>query len=154
MGIWKQAAPLALAGVMACAGDVAAAAPPALAAADQAAAFKAAGFTKKGAKWVRCDDTETASAQPGWLEPADLNGDGTPEVWVKESSLFCYGNTAEAFVLLTKTPAGWKVLLDQVGVPVELPAKAAGWPLIEVGGPGMGPFPRYRYTGARYAPTR
>jgi hypothetical protein len=94
------------------------------------------------------------SAQPGWLEPADLNGDGSPEVWVKESSTFCYGNTAEAFVLLTKTPTGWKVLLDQVGVPVELPVKAAGWPVLEVGGPGMGPFPRYRFNGAKYVPAR
>lgn len=147
---WAMLAALALG----LAATGAGAAPQALSAADQAAAFKAAGFTKKGANWVRCDDTETLSAQPGWLEPADLNGDGVPEAWVKESSLFCYGATAEAFVLVTKAPTGWKVLLDEVGIAVALPAKAGGWPVIEVGGPGMGPFPRYRYNGTRYVQER
>jgi len=118
--------------------------------ADQAAAFKAAGFKPKGREWVRCDDTETASHQNGSIEVADLNGDGVPEAWVRESSVFCYGNTAEAFVLLTKKGAGWTVLLDTAGVAMPRKTRTMGWPDIEVGGPGMGPMPVYRYNGTKY----
>lgn len=126
------------------------AAPPALGPADQAAAFAAAGFKQAGKDWVRCDDTVTESREPGSIEAADLNGDGVPEAWVRESSTFCYGNTAEAFVLLTKRNGRWAVLLDQVGVALEKDAKHHGWPDIEVGGPGMGPFPVYRFNGTKY----
>lgn len=128
------------------------AAPTALTAADKIAAFKAAGFTAKGKAWVRCDNPpDMASAQNGFIETEDLNGDGKPEVWVKESSTFCYGNTAEAFVLLGKDAGGqWKILLDEVGVPSMLKTKTLGWSDIEVGGPGMGPFPVYKYNGKAY----
>lgn len=126
------------------------AAPPALSPAEQAAVFKAAGFKPRGREWVRCDDTGTASRQSGYIELADLNGDGAPEAWVRESSLFCYGNTGEAFVLLTKKGALWTVLLDQVGVADPKRTKTMGWPDIEVGGPGMGPMPVYRFNGAKY----
>lgn len=125
------------------------AAPP-LTPSDKAAAFKAAGFKQKGQEWVRCDDTETASRQNGSIEVADLNGDGAPEAWVRESSLFCYGNTAEAFVLVTKKGPGWTVLLDEVGIAGPRKTKSLGWPDIEVGGPGMGPFPVYRFNGTKY----
>src|SRR5690606_27410939 len=108
-----------------------------LSAADQAAAFAAAGFTQRGDRYVRCDDTTTASAMTGFIEPADLNGDGSPEAWVRESSLFCYGNTAEAFVLVTKGSDGkWVKLLDEVGIGLTLETEHNGWPDIEVGGPG------------------
>jgi len=130
------------------------AAPPTLTPADKAAAFKAAGFKPKGRAWVRCDDTVTMSHQDGSIEAADLNGDGAPEAWVHESSTYCYGNTAEAFVLLTRKGPAWVVLLDEVGVAVERPTKHAGWPDIEVGGPGMGPFPVYRFNGAKYVAGR
>jgi len=128
-----------------------AAAPAQPSAADRAAIFKAAGFKAKGDMYVRCDDTTTQSAQTGWIELQDLNGDGTDEAWVKESSLFCYGNTAEAFVLVGKDAKGiWNVLLDEVGVGVPLETKHNGWLDIEVGGPGMGPFPVYRFDGKKY----
>jgi hypothetical protein len=126
------------------------AAPPTLTGADRAAAFKAAGFKPKGRDWVRCDDTETASRTPGFIEVDDLNGDGAPEAWVRESSTFCYGNTAEAFVLVTRKGSAWVVLLDEVGIAVPRPTKTLGWPDIEVGGPGPGPFPVYRYNGTKY----
>ena len=122
-----------------------------ISAAERAAIFKAAGFTPKGAQFVRCGDDPSASYMPGSIELADLNGDGHPEAWVKESSLFCYGNTAEAFVLLSKTSkGGWIRLLDAVGVPTVRTTKTAGWPDIEVGGPGSGPFPIYRFNGRTY----
>ena len=67
---------------------------------------------------------------PAWstryITVADLNGDNANEAFVRESSSFCYGATAEAFVLLAKNAKGeWTVLLDEVGSPrvVELVAK-------------------------------
>jgi hypothetical protein len=126
-----------------------------LSAADQAAAFEAAGFSASGNEYVRCDDTVTASRQAGTLEVADLNRDGLPEAFVKESSTFCYGNTAEAFVLVSKQANGaWKVLLDQVGIPVVRESQSMGWPDIEVGGPGPGPFPSFSFDGAAYGESR
>lgn len=127
------------------------AAPQPLSQADREAVFKAAGFAPKGDKYVRCDDTVTESYQAGSIESADLNNDGEPEAWVTESSLFCYGNTAEAFVLLTKDNKGeWIKLLDEVGVPSVLTTSRNGWPDISVGGPGPGPFPVYYYDGSKY----
>ena len=122
-------------------------------AAERAAIFRAAGFKAKGDRYVRCEDDVTQSYTPGSIELQDLNGDGTPEAWVKESSVFCYGNTAEAFVLLAKGADGaWTVLLDEVGVPVVRDSRSHGWPDIEVGGPGPGPFPIHRYDGKTYQP--
>lgn len=122
-----------------------------LGAEDRAAVFAAAGFVPRADQYVRCDDTVTASAMPGFIELADLNGDGRPEAWVRESSLFCYGDTAEAFVLLTRDADGtWIKLLDQIGVALPLEAHHDGWPDIEVGGPGSGPFPVYRFDGTSY----
>jgi hypothetical protein len=128
---------------------IAAAAEPS--ASDKAAIFKAAGFKSKGGKYMRCEDDVTMSYMPGSIEMEDLNGDGTDEAWVKESSTFCYGNTAEAFVLVKKTGEAWTVILDQVGVPVVQKTKHNGWPDIEVGGPGFGKFPVYRYDGKSYS---
>lgn len=70
---------------------------------------------------------------------------------MRESSTYCYGNTAEAFVLVGKDAEhDWAVLLDEVGVPIERETRQHGWPDIEVGGPGAGPFPVYRFDGTRY----
>lgn len=128
-----------------------AAPPPAPSAADKAAIFKAAGFKANGNQFTRCPEDTTPSHVPGSIEMEDLNADGTAEAWVKESSGFCYGNTAEAFVLLTKDAKGaWRIILDQVGIALARTTKHKGWPDIEVGGPGMGPFPVFRYDGTKY----
>jgi hypothetical protein len=120
-------------------------------AADKATIFKAAGFKAKGGKFIRCED-DSPSAMPGSIEMEDLNSDGNAEAWVKESSTNCYGMTAEAFVLLTKdAKSNWTIILDQVGIAVVQTKKHKGWFDIEVGGPGMGPFPVYRYNGKKYA---
>ena len=119
---------------------------------ESAAIFKAAGFKVKGGKQVRCEDDVTQSYSPGSIEMEDINGDGSAEAWVKEGSLFCYGNTAEAFVLLTKSAKGaWTIILDEVGVALVLNTKHKGWSDIEVGGPGMGPFPKFHFNGKTYA---
>lgn len=127
------------------------AAPIPLSTPERAAAFQAAGFRHLPAGWTRCAEDITASYQPGTLEVVDLNGDGAPEAWIRESSLFCYGHTAEAFVLLTRKSTGWVVLLDEVGMALELKTKTNGWPDIEVGGPGFGQMPVYRFNGKAYA---
>jgi hypothetical protein len=132
----------------ACATAIAAEAPSAD---EKAAIFKATGFKAKGDKYVRCEDDTTASAMPGSIEMEDLNGDGAKEAWVRESSTFCYGHTAEAFVLLAKDKEGkWAILLDEVGMALVQKTKSKGWPDIEVGGPGFGEFPIYRYDGKKY----
>jgi hypothetical protein len=123
-----------------------------LSAAERAAIFKAAGFKQKGNQWIRCEeDPPTASSQPGRIELEDLNGDGKSEAWVKESSTFCYGNTAEFFVLLAKSDDGtWRKLLEETGMPTVLKTKRQGWPDIEVGGPGFGKFPVRHWNGKTY----
>lgn len=128
------------------------AAADAFSAADKAAIFKAAGFKAKGGKQVRCEDDTTASYMAGFIEADDLNGDGANEAFVRESSSFCYGATAEAFVLVVKNAKGeWQALLDEVGMALVLDTKAKnGWKDIEVGGPGAGPFPKFRYNGTKY----
>ena len=124
------------------------------AAADKAAIFKAAGFKAKGGKYVRCED-DSPSAQAGSIELQDLNGDHAAEAWVRESSTNCYGMTAEAFVLLSKDSKGtWTKLLDEVGMADVKRSKHGSWPDIEVGGPGMGPFPVFRWNGKKYALTK
>ena len=123
-----------------------------LSAADRATIFKAAGFKQKGAQWIRCEeDPPTASYQAGRIELEDLNGDGKPEAWVKESSTFCYGNTEQFFVLLAKNDDGtWRKLLEEQGVPTVLKTKRQGWPDIEVGRPGFGKFPVRHWNGKAY----
>jgi hypothetical protein len=114
--------------------------------------FKAAGFKPKGdQQFVHCDEDVTRSYSPGRIEMADVNGDGTRDAWVTESSTFCYGNTAEFFVLVTpQAGGGWVNLLEAVGVPTPLSTKSKGWPDIEVGGPGFGEFPVYAFDGKKY----
>ncbi len=137
------------AGTAAIAADAADAAAPS--AADKTAIFKASGFKAKGNTFTRCAEDTSESHTPGAIEMQDLNGDGTAEAWVTESSSYCYGNTEQAFVLLSKGADGkWTVLLDQVGVATPKDSKHKGWPDIEVGRPGMGPFPVYRFNGKKY----
>ena len=126
--------------------------PPTLSPDDLAAAFATAGFQKDAAgRYIRCqEDPPTLSYMPGHAEVTDLNGDGQPEVWITEGSVFCYGNTGSAFVLLTRDGTGWRMLLDEVGMQMPLAARHGGWPDIEVGGPGFGKFPVYRWNGHEY----
>ena len=128
---------------------------PALAPDDLTAAFAAAGFRQSAdGRWIRCqEDPPTMSYVPGRAEIGDLNGDGRPEVWITESSLFCYGNTGSAFVLLTREGSAWRALLVEVGMPLQRDAHHDGWPDIEVGGPGFGQFPVYRWNGHDYERT-
>lgn len=129
---------------------------PDLSPADRTAVFKAAGFKQKGSEWRRCEeDPPTMSSTPGNIEVADLNGDGLPEAWVTESSTFCYGNTAQMVVLLTKEKSGtWRKLIDEVGVSMVEKGVHQGWPDVTVGGPGFGRPPLFRWNGKGYARTK
>lgn len=119
---------------------------------DRDAIFQAAGFKPMGDQYIHCEeDPPTASYRAGSIEMTDLNHDGRPEAWVTEGSLFCYGNTAEFFVLLTQRADGkWIKLIEEAGIAVQQTTRHHGWPDIEVGGPGNGPFPVYRFDGRQY----
>lgn len=129
------------------------AAPSKLSAADEAAAFKAAGFTLKAKKWGACGDPGTASYAPGTIEEVrDLNGDGRPEAVITEGSTFCHGNAGTAYTLVSKQADGkWKRITGSIGMPKFLSTKGeGGWPDIEIGGPGFC-FPIERWNGRAYA---
>lgn len=119
--------------------------------ADEAAAFKAAGFKLEGKQWRACDD-HSASYTPGAVEEVrDLNGDGRLEALVTEGSTDCYGNTGVAYNLVGQQANGtWKLLTKGVGMLTFLTTKGVGgWPDIEVGGPGFC-FPVMRWNGSQY----
>ena len=128
-----------------------------LSVADEAAAFKAAGYVQKGKHWRGgCDDPGTASYTPPVLETVrDLNGDGRPEAVIVEGSVYCYGNTGQGFQLVSQQADGsWRRVFGETGIPSFLAARGAdGWPDIEIGGPGFC-FPVYRWNGREYVQHR
>lgn len=134
-----------------------AAAAVSLSPADEAAAFTAAGFTRKGTIWrTDCDeDSSAAGYTPGTIEEVrDLNADGLPEAVITEGGLFCYGNTGTGFMLVSKQGDGrWVLLHQSQGIPTFLDTKAGGWPELEIGGPGFC-FPVLRWNGKEYAQAR
>jgi hypothetical protein len=119
---------------------------------EQPAVFKAAGFKRTlDGRYIRCEEgARTLSYTPGAIEFADLNSDGQPEAWVTETSSFCYGNPHTYFALLRKNGRVWRQLLSDIGIPVVQKTRRRGWPDIEVGGPGFGKFPVYRWNGRAY----
>ncbi|HPR05252.1 MAG TPA: hypothetical protein PLI17_01310 [Denitromonas sp.] len=133
---------------------VAVGAPTGLSAADQAAAFKAAGFTLRGGQWRSdCDDPGTPSYSPGNIDQVlDLNGDGRPEAVITEGGTYCYGMTGSGFWIVSQQAGGgWQKITASVGLPGFLDSKGVGgWPDIEIGGPGFC-FPVQRWNGKAYA---
>ena len=135
----------------------AAATPPTLSPTDQAAAFKAAGFSQRGGQWRSpCDDPGTPGYTPGSIEQvADLNGDGRPEAIVTEGSSFCYGMTGQSYTLVSQQADGrWKRMATGIGIPIFLETRGAkGWPDLQIGGPGFC-FPVERWNGREYRHNR
>lgn len=124
---------------------------PKLSAADEAAAFKAAGFTLKGKQWRGCEDP-TPSYEPGAIqEVRDFNGDGRPEAVITEGGTYCYGNVGAGYSIVSKQQNGsWKLITNGTGIISFLQTRGvAGWPDIEVGGPGFC-FPVQRWNGKEY----
>ncbi|MGE8140706.1 hypothetical protein ACQKOE_01900 [Novosphingobium sp. NPDC080210] len=125
----------------------------ALPSADQAAAFRAAGYTRAGGQWRKCDDPGTAGYTAGSVEQVkDLNGDGLPEAVITEGSTFCFGMTGTGFELVSKQANGsWRLMASRTGMATFLATKGVGgWPDIEIGGPGFC-FPVERWNGRAYA---
>ena len=125
--------------------------PTKLSPADEAAAFKAAGFSLKGKKWQACDDP-TPTYTPGAIEDVrDFNGDGQPEAVITEGGTYCYGNTGAGYSLVSKQANGsWKLNAKGTGMLTVLTTKGVdGWPDIEIGGPGFC-FPVQRWNGREY----
>ena len=119
--------------------------------ADQAAAFKAAGFTLKGKQWRVCEDA-SPSYSPGKIEEVkDLNGDGQMEALITEGSGDCYGNVGVGYFVVSRQANGaWKLITNGTGMISFLNSKGVGgWPDIEVGGPGFC-FPVLRWNGTKY----
>lgn len=114
-------------------------------------AFLAAGFSKKGRKWIGCEGDSTAEIRDNGLR--DLNGDGVNELIITEQSGPCYGNTGEAFYVMARgADQKWHKLYSTVGIPTFFAptVKTPGnWPDIEIGGPGFC-FPLYRWNGKAY----
>jgi len=117
-------------------------------AADQASAFKAAGFKKQGSTWRNCDDR---SASGSVERVDDFNGDGLPDAVLVEGGTACYGMTAQAFWLVSKRADGtWKLMTGGPGIAEFLKTKGVdGWPDVSIGGPGFC-FPIERWNGKEY----
>jgi hypothetical protein len=123
---------------------------------DQAAAFKAAGFKKKGGKWVACETPPEAPYTPGSIDQVlDLNGDGRTEAVISEHSTFCYGQDETGFSVVSKQADGkWRLITSSPGIPKFLKTKGVGgWPDISIGGPGFC-FPVVRWNGKEYVNNR
>ena len=139
--------------VLAClCAPAAAAAQSDLSPADQAAAFRAAGFSRVEGQWRACEDPGTASYAPGAIDSAsDLNGDGLPEAIISESSSFCYGMQGAGYAVVSKQANGtWKPIASGSGIPLPLATRGAdGWPDLAIGGPGFC-FAVERWNGSEY----
>ena len=126
-------------------------------AAEQAAIFTAAGFTRRGGKWrTDCDDASTPGYDPGAIETYnDLNGDGRPEAVITEGGSFCYGSTETGFYMLSKQTNGrWTKIFQSQGIAEFLPTRGVGrMPDISIGGPGFC-FPVVRWNGKTYVQNR
>ena len=138
------------------------AAPPApgLSPTDQAAAFRAAGFTRIAGKWQACGDPGTASYTPGTIETVrDINGDGRPDAVITEGSVFCFGSTEAGYSVVSKQANGsWRRITSGPGIANFLPRTAKGraaasWPDLEIGGPGFC-FAVQRWNGREYVQAR
>ena len=121
--------------------------------ADEAAAFRAAGFQRSGRVWKNCQEgSDSASYSPGSVDTVrDIDGDGLPDAVLIEGGAMCYGMTGQSFWLVSKQQNGtWKLITSEIGIPTFLPrAGARGWPDIEIGGPGFC-FPVHRWNGRTY----
>jgi hypothetical protein len=124
----------------------------ALAPADEAAAFTAAGFKRTDGAWRACEDPGTSSYQAGVIEQvADLNGDGRPEAIIAEHSGFCYGMQGSGYMLVSQqADGGWRLVTSGSGMLTPLKTRGAGgWQDLEIGGPGFC-FAVERWNGTEY----
>lgn len=122
--------------------------------ADFNAAFQAAGMVRKNGSWTGCADDGYGRAEVQNGDYRDINQDGVNDLIITDSGTFCYGNTGQGFVILTRSAANaqWKVFYSSPGIPtfVKTTVKTpGGWPDVEIGGPGFC-FPINRWNGKDY----
>jgi hypothetical protein len=101
-------------------------------------------------------DQPGAGATPARLDAiGDVDGDGQPEAMLSEDNGGCYGATGSGFALVSRAANGsWRLMAKGPGIPTMLPTRgAAGWPDLEIGGPGFC-FPVLRWNGRAYAQQR
>ena len=118
-------------------------------AADEAAIFHAAGFTRTGAHWRGSCGDSARSYRPASIGTyRDINGDGKPDAIVNEGSHACYGEQGSRFWLLSKDAKGaWRLMFTKTGTPEFVPnTRSRGWPFLTVTGPGLC-FPVYQWNG-------
>jgi hypothetical protein len=125
-----------------------------LSAADEEAAFAAAGFALQGDEWrsVCGRDDPSSSYGRGTIETVgDFNGDGRLDAVITEGGTYCYGMTGMGFSIVSQQADGsWALLATDVGMPRLLETTGSdGWPDIEIGGPGFC-FPIIRWNGQAY----
>ena len=131
-----------------------------LTAAQMDALMRAAGYVRRGGKWMgSCADPADRSSEPdAWYDVeidsyGDLNEDGRPEALIAEGgSSYCFGMAGYGFTLMSQTASGWTPLLQgEQGMPALYDRPGQGWPDIEVGGPGSDCFSFLRWNGTEYA---
>lgn len=138
-----------------CAADVAGSNLPAAlpTPADFDQAFLAANMVKRAGRWTGCADDENGFAQIENGDYRDINQDGVNDIVISDYGGFCYGNTGQGFVIVTKAASGkWQVMHASPGIAtfVKTAVKTpGGWPDVEVGGPGFC-FPINRWNGKDY----
>lgn len=120
--------------------------PKRLSPADRSAIMRAAGYTLRGKSWLTCEGMATGEIE----ELRDLNGDSKPEAIVKSGGTACYGNTGAAFQIVTSGSAGWRLMVEETGIPSFHPRAGLAWPDIEIGGPGISCFRFLRWNGQAY----
>ena len=118
--------------------------------ADRAAAFRAAGVTPVGGRYLACDKSQEMQ-----IEIRDLNGDGRPDAVITDGGTECYGMTGQGFTLVTNDANGaWRRLYQSQGIPTFQASRGVGgWPDIENGGPGFC-HPVMRWNGRDYVTVR
>lgn len=73
----------------------------------QTAAFRAAGYTRSGGQWRKCEGPGTAGYTQGASEQVkDLSGDGRLEAVISEGSTFRFGITGACFDIVSKQANG------------------------------------------------
>ena len=117
--------------------------------------FVAAGYKRGPKGWRGCQGTSEAMLAEennvlGGAPIMDMNGDGNPEVIVRDESYECYGNSGGAFVILAPVPGGWKTVGTGQDTPAFFTTRSrAGWLDYYEGGPGFC-HPRDRNDGKGY----
>ena len=74
------------------------------------------------------------------------------EAIISEGSTFCFGSTEVGYAIVSKQASGkWKLITSGPGIVSVLATKGvAGWPDLEIGGPGFC-FPVEPWNGRQYA---